>query len=94
MNATTRHLSGAVQERCTDYLWIIIFLTERLNHNNDNVSLRQDRKDVLPRGANYAWIIMITIRRRMIMIIIMDNNVHVPFLQDREDALLQGTDNS
>ena len=24
----------------------------------------------------------------------MDNNVHVPFLQDREDALLQGTDNS
>ena len=23
-----------------------------------------------------------------------DNNVHVPFLQDREDALLQGTDNS
>ena len=39
-------------------------------------------------------IIMITIRRRMIMIIIMDNNVHVPFLQDREDALLQGTDNS
>ena len=28
------------------------------------------------------------------MIIIMDNNVHVPFLQDREDALLQGTDNS
>ena len=39
-------------------------------------------------------IIMITIRRRRIMIIIMDNNVHVPFLQDREDALLQGTDNS
>ena len=24
----------------------------------------------------------------------MDNNVHVPFLQDREDALLQGTDSS
>ena len=62
--------------------------------NNDNVPLRQDRKDALPRGAEYAWIIMITIRRRRIMIIIMDNNVHVPFLQDREDALLQGTDNS
>ena len=65
-----------------------------LNHDNDNVPLRQDRKDALPRGTEYAWIIMITIRRRRIMIIIMDNNVHVSFLQDREDALLQGTDNS
>jgi len=53
--------------------------------NNDNVSLRQDRQDALPRGTAYLWIIP-----KMIMI---NNNSeysnvdNMPIRQDHEDAL-------
>ena len=38
---------------------IIIILYN--HHNNDNVPLRQDREDALPRGTECSWIMMIII---------------------------------